>query len=258
MRDGQNGTGLVSSNGEQYEFSIEQHWRSDNPPKLGASVNIELNVDGHLISVHSLDIQSEMSQKFKEISGRVQTEGLPVAKELTQQLSQNLIATVGIPRLVIFVGLLLSWYVLNTLVIQISGSYSVDFNWFEVLGFASDGSLDSLGRGKAPSSGFLGFLSWASALLLFLPMVWKHRLAVWGAAAPLLFMVLSMISVWLKIRSGSSQARSLAGGFGGNYAAQIADEMMKAVMQAISLGLGFYAALAFGIAGALLAFRESR
>lgn len=258
LRDGQNGNGLVSSNGDQYEFSIEKHWRSDTPPKLGASVNIELDETGQLLMIKALDIQSEMSQKFKQISGKVQAEGLPVAKELTQQISHNLVATVGIPRIIVFVGLLLSWYVLNTLVIQISGSYSVDFNWFEVLGFASDGSLESLGRGKAPSSGLLGFLSWVSALLLFLPMVWKHRLAVWGAAAPLLFMVLSMASVWLKIRSGSSQARSLATGLGGNYAAQIADEMMKAVMQAISLGLGFYAALAFAIAGAVIAFRESR
>ena len=129
---------------------------------------------------------------------------------------------------------------------------------FEVLGFASNGSLDSLGRGKQPGSGFYGFLAWVSALLLFLPLLWKHRLAAWGAAAPLLFMALSMLALWLKLRSSSSKARSLAGDFGGNYAAQIADEMMKAVMQAISPGLGLYAAVAFAIAGAVIAFRESR
>ena len=258
LRDGQNGNGLVSSNGEKYEFSIEQHWRSDTPPKLGASVQIELNPLGQLISLHALDIQSEMGQRFKQLSDKVQADGLPVAKELTQQLSQNLIATVGIPRLVIFVGLLLSWYVLNTLVIQVSSRYSVDLNLFEVLGVASHGSLDSLGRGKAPSSGFYGFLAWISALLLFLPMLWKHRLAAWGAAAPLVFMVLTLLSLWLKIRSSSSQARSMAGGLGGDMAAQMADQMMKAVMQAISLGLGFYVALAFAIAGAFIAFKESR
>lgn len=257
LRDGQNGNGLVSSSGERYEFTIEQHWRSDTPPKLGASVYIEVNPMGDLISLYAVDIPSEMGQKLKQLSDKVQADGLPAAKELTQQLSKNLLSTIGIPRLVIFVGLLLSWYALNTLVIQVSSSYSVNLNLFQVLGFASQGSLDSLGR-RMPSSGFYGFLAWVSALMLFLPMVWKHRLAVWGAAAPLVFMVLSMISVWIKIRSGSSEARELANGLGNAFAAQMADQMMKAVMQAISLGLGFYAALAFAIAGAFIAFKKSR
>lgn len=258
LRDGQNGNGLVSSNGEQYEFSIEKHWKSDTPPKLGASVNIEIDSGGQLLSVQAFDIQSEMSQRFKQMSGKVQAEGLPAAKELAQHIQKNFVAMVGIPRIVIFVGLLLSWYVLNTLVIQVSARYSVDFNLFELLGVASNGGLDSLGRGKAPSSGFYGFLAWVSALLLFLPLVWKHRLAAWGAAAPLIFMVLTLLSFWFKIRSGSSQAQSMAGGLGGDMAAQMADQMMKAVMQAISLGLGFYVAMAFAIAGTFIAFKESR
>mgnify|MGYP003620751224 FL=1 len=258
LRDGQNGNGLVSSNGDQYEFSIEKHWKSDTPPKLGANVNIEIDSNGQLLTVQALDIQSEVSQRFKQISGKVQAEGLPVAKELGEHIRQNFVATVGIPRIVIFVGLLISWYALSTLVIQVSSRYSVDLNLFEVLGVASNGGLDSLGRGKAPSSGFYGFLAWVSALLLFLPLLWKHRLAAWGAAAPLVFMVLTLLSLWLKIRSSSSQARSMAGGLGGDMAAQMADEMMKAVMQAISLGLGFYVALAFAIAGAFIAFKESR
>lgn len=258
LRDGQSGNGLVSSNGDQYEFSIEKHWRSDSPPKLGASVNIEVDETGQLLTVQALDIQSEMSQKFKQFSGKVQAEGLPVAKEMTEHIRHNFVATVGIPRIVIFVGLLLSWYVLNTLVIQVSSRYSVDLNLFEVLGLASNGGLDSIAGGKAPSSGLYGFLAWVSALMLFLPLVWKHRLAVWGAAAPLVFMILALLALWLKIRSGSSQARSMAGGLGGDFAAQMADEMMKAVMQAISLGLGFYVAIAFAIAGAFIAFKESR
>jgi hypothetical protein len=258
LRDGQNGNGLISSNGEQYEFSIEKHWRSDTPPKLGASVNIEFDENGQLQLVKALDIQAEMSRKFKHISGKVQAEGLPIAQDLAQQIRHQFIATVGIPRIVIFVGLLLAWYALNTVVVQVSSSYSVNFNWFEILGFASEGNLNSLGRGKAPSSGLLGFLSWVSALLLFLPMLWKHRLAVWGAAAPLVFMVLSVVFVLLKLRSAASQTSSLANSFGGNYASQIADEMMYAVLQAISLGFGFYAAFVFAIAGAFIAFKKSR
>lgn len=258
LRDGQSGNGLASSNGHKYEFSIEQHWRSDTPPKLGSSVNIEVDENGQVLSVQAVDIQSEVSQKLKDFSSKVQEDGLPVAKELTQQFSKKFVSVIGLPRIIIFFGLLISWYAFNSLVIQSSANHAIKFNFFDVLGFLNEGNFDSLGYGRSNSSGFYGFMAWVSAFLLFLPLLWKHRLAAWGAVAPLIFMLLCAVSIWLKIRSASSEAQSMAGSLGGKYASQLADQMMKAVMEAISLGFGFYLAIIFAIAGAIIAFKESR
>ncbi|MDR3055407.1 MAG: DUF4870 domain-containing protein [Zoogloeaceae bacterium] len=55
LRDGQNGNGLVSSQGEKYEFDIVTHWKSDTPPQLGGEVYVELDEAGKVVSVESIE-----------------------------------------------------------------------------------------------------------------------------------------------------------------------------------------------------------
>jgi uncharacterized Tic20 family protein len=55
LRDGQNGNGLISSQGEKYEFDLVTHWKSDTPPQLGGDVYVELDEAGKVVSVESIE-----------------------------------------------------------------------------------------------------------------------------------------------------------------------------------------------------------
>lgn len=45
LRDTQAGPGLISVAGRQFSFTLEQHWRSERPPTVGARVDVQLNGD---------------------------------------------------------------------------------------------------------------------------------------------------------------------------------------------------------------------
>lgn len=60
LRDCQHGTGLMNSNGNKYEFRLEDHWSSEEVPAAGMRVSFELNGAGQLFRVYSGDPDSAL------------------------------------------------------------------------------------------------------------------------------------------------------------------------------------------------------
>lgn len=100
---------------------------------------------------------------------------------------------------------------------------------------------------------------WLALLAPLLPDLWHHRWAPLGLFAPLGFMLLTGAVAKAKISAGTQDAGAMAGAFGGAQAAamaqRMADEMLSQIMQAISLGFGFYLALAAALVLAALGVR---
>ncbi len=66
--DGQRG--VVSSQGIQYPFSLE-HWKSDQPPKAGQSVEFTLT-DGAISSLHLVEMAQVAQEKAQVYLGQLQ------------------------------------------------------------------------------------------------------------------------------------------------------------------------------------------
>ncbi|MDR3055406.1 MAG: hypothetical protein LBU53_08400 [Zoogloeaceae bacterium] len=219
LRDCKNGSGLISSQGEKWEFTLETHWKSDSIPYVGSGVNFVVDDNNQLVSIFAIDPRAEAEQKLKELGEKFKTDGLPIA----QNFWQNLRARVGIPRLVLFVLLLISWYGFDAIVAK---RFSATF--FDLLALFNNKSLSG-------NSGIYGFGAWLSLFAILLPIVWKDRKAYLGALFPLVIYLLGILGAWLDIQL-------IANAWGYFYN-----------KPEISLGFGFYVSLLLSLALAGLA-----
>lgn len=243
LRDGADG--LASANGQQHAFTLEQHWRSDTPPRVGMAVALELDTQGSLLTLRAIDTQQQVQDTLKALGADWQQHGMPAA----QQLVQGVLQRVGWPTLVGMAAVFVGWVVLNTLSVRIAGNLTQSFSLRELLKLAQmAGGLESLGTLEYASTGALGWLMWLAWLAPLLPQVWRHRWAHGGALAPLAFMAVVGCTVYAKLQSSLHTAGDMARQFGGNQAAKMAQEMAaemaSQMWQAMSLGLGLYVASA--------------
>jgi cellulose synthase/poly-beta-1,6-N-acetylglucosamine synthase-like glycosyltransferase len=154
---------------------------------------IDLDDAGTLVSVEAVDNVAEAKQKLSELGERVKTEakqkfsvlgekaktdGLPMAKALGSIFLER----VRWWRIAFFVLHLLVWSVLEFLDTRTNLFLSLN-----VLEFLSGGT----------NSKFHHYLAVISALLIFLPAVWRSPLARLGAVCPLVFMFIFWIRICL-------------------------------------------------------------
>ena len=59
------GPGLISAQGQQHVFDLQQHWRSDKPPVTGAKVDMDMNADGQLGAVRAVD-ESQLAKELAQ------------------------------------------------------------------------------------------------------------------------------------------------------------------------------------------------
>jgi hypothetical protein len=235
LRDCANGNGLISSQGEKWEFNLETHWKSDNPPQAGGGVNFVVDDNNQLVSIEAIDPRAEIEQKLRDFGGKLKADGLPIA----QGLGKGLQAYVGIPRLVLFVLLLITWYGFSGLNIPAG-----DLNFFDVLAIVNK-SPEILQTGRGGSSGLYGVLAWISLLAILLPAVWKSRIAHLGALLPLIMHLIAFIGQRFVIRNSFSG--------GGEFMSKLIEEMAERVIAEISFGFGFYVSLLLCLACAAVA-----
>ena len=256
LRDPATGSGLVSDNGQQYAFSIEQHWRSDTLPVAGMSVDLEIDGTGALASVSAASAQQQVEEKFRELNDRLKSQGLPVARHLWSGLLQR----AGWPRLVLMAALFFGWLVFATASIRIGGSLTQSATFREVLVLVNaGGGIESL-SGASGGAGWYGLLMWLALLAPLLSAFWSQRWAAAGHFAPLALMCAAGLAVRSKLVASTAAAGSMAQFLGGSQAQamarRMADEMLEQLMRAISLGFGFYLSVITAVLLALLGGRE--
>jgi hypothetical protein len=219
------GPGLLMVEGQQYPFSLEGIWKSDVPPKPGMVVEVEFYKEGKIIAIYAVP-ESQLAKEQAEAE-------MTVARGKGAALASRMVARFGVPSLIAAGLLIIGWFFLSTVTVQLPFMGKLEFTFWQVLGYLNvNNGLQLLERNGPPSTGFYGFLALVALVGPFVHHLWKDKRAALGGMAPLVFMVI----VGLMIRS------SIQGAFsgGGSDPAGVARQMQEEAMKAVSLGFGAY------------------
>jgi hypothetical protein len=229
LRDTSVGNGLVVVDGQQYPFMLEGTWRSEVPPAVGMTVDVEINDAGQIVSL----IVVQDSQLNKEQAQAA----LIAAKGKGAEIFSGIVARVGAVNLAAILLLVIAWIWLSAVSIQ-SPAGAMSFTFWQLLGFINaKNALDvfmQAGTGSY-STGIYGFLAFLCLLGPFVRYFWKDKLAVLGGVLPLLFMLI----VGMIAHSSLNSAMGV-GTAGVDPNDPMVKEMTQQVTQAISIGVGVY------------------
>ena len=246
LREPAQAPGLVSVTGRQLPFTLETHWRSDRPPVAGAKVDVDLDADGALAALRLVD----EVQVAKDLAGQAARQ----VGERGQQVWQQALREFGRVPLAAMALLLVSWFFLDLFSVRAMGVSVLQPTLWEaskLLGGGAD-ALTALRGGGGGSAGLWGLLIVAAAFAPLLPLAWRDRRANYGLAAPLALLAGEGVRGWLALHGAmeavhqQTQGSELGRDFS-RYAEQMADEMQRQALAAISLGAGFYLGVAAAV-----------
>lgn len=244
------GKGTVTVSGAMLAFDTARHWRSPNAPKVNDPVEVELNAEGTLHSVTLVPLQ----KVAQEHAGRLSALGQAKGREIWADAR----ASLGLPVLVALLVLVVAAFVLNTVNINIYGAVSLSY--WQLLGLNAD-TIQGMGESGGGLT-LARFLFLLCVLACVATRFIRKPLAVLGKCLPLAFILLHAIVSIFQLSNGLNEAGKMAGSFGGSQAAsmakKMADQMLAQVMQALSLGFGFYLLVAAAVVLAVLGVREWR
>ncbi|MGA9061879.1 MAG: hypothetical protein WB341_09470 [Terracidiphilus sp.] len=228
LRDTSAGAGLLVAEGQQYPFTLDGIWKSETPPAVGNTVEVEFDAAGQIASIRAMT-DAQLAKEKTDAA-------LAAAKDKGVAIASDILAKVGAPNLIALALLLIGWFFLSAVSIKTPlGSMSYTFwqvlgfvnakNAFEVMLQASQGGF---------SSGIYGLLGFVAIVAPFVQYFWRDKRAILGGVLPLLF----MLFVGLMARSGYNAA--LGVGTGGDPNDPLAKAIRDQISQAISIGFGVY------------------
>jgi hypothetical protein len=234
LRDPQTGPGLLMVEGQQYQFLLDNVWKSEAPPKPGMVVDVDFDPKGGIAGLSAIPD----AQLAREQTEKVMAAG----REKGGEILSKIVARFGVPALVAGGLLLISWFFLTAVSIQAGGK--VSFTFWQVLGLLNIGNpIQLMDPNFHPSAGFYGFLALLSLAGLFLHYVWKDKLAFLGGLLPFIFMLIVGLVARNTIHSAFAAPPSADLGSLGPLAQQMQNEAMNQAMNAVSLGIGTYLSL---------------
>jgi hypothetical protein len=255
LRDTNSGPGVVVVDGVQKIFTLEDHWKSEIPAKVGAVVEVELTAEGGMVSVRAVDetvIAKEQAQKAIELAGEQGKKIAALAGSHGKVYAGVLVAKVGLPTLVAVGGLAISWLFLAALNIQVSSDNKASMTFFDILKIVNNSAgMDGFRGVEHLSSGFYGFLMLVALLAPIAPHFHDNKFLKLSYCLPLTFMIAIGLGIYWSIKSSMKDMGQTASAFGGSQASEMAQQMMASMMEmamkAISVGFGTYIALAIAV-----------
>ena len=243
LRDTNAGPGLVAVAGRQLPFTLEQHWRDQaSAPAANVQVDVTLDDAGRVLTVTPVSEAALAREKMDKVAdnlGNLKDQYLP---KLLARVDQ-----VGKPLLIAVALLAVAWIWLPAVTINISAGMAQNLTMFYLLRLANaSASLEGMMQGAGGSSGLYGLLCVLAMLAPLAHVFLAHRRAALGLFAPLAFLVLTGLGIYLKIRNLTSAASESMRSFGGSQMGDFAGAMMKQALAAFSVGYGSY--LALGVA----------
>lgn len=237
MRDTNAGAGMILVGGVKKTFTLEQHWLGNVAPQVQMQVDVALDAHGEIVSVVPARAGVEDLEKYKDVAKKMFDGGAPVAAAYVDRI--------GKPVLGAMLVILISWIWLPAVSVTIMAGMKQSATLFDVLRLANSGaSLESFGQVGGGSSGLYGLLCVLAMFAPLLPTFLKHKYAPLGYCAPLAFLVLAGLTVYMKMHSMANAARDSMRAFGGNRMDEMADAMMQQISHAVSIGFGTYLSLA--------------
>ena len=234
LRDPNAGPGLLIVEGQQYPFALEGVWKSEVAPKPGLVVDVDFDANGQIGSITAVP-DSVLAKEQADIA-------LRAAKEKGGQIFRQIVAKVGMPNLVAGLVLLISWFWLNAVVVQIPFGGKFEITFWQILGLLNASNiLEVLGSASRSSAGMYGFFALVCLAGPFVQYFWKDKRAALGGLLPLVFMVI----VGIIVRNNISNAMGPipTGGMYADMQRQAQEEMSKA----ISYGMGLYLSVLAGL-----------
>jgi hypothetical protein len=186
LRDTGNGNGLISSEGKQFEFSLEKNWKSDIAPKVGIVVEFELDESGVIQSASAIN-ESQLAKEQADIA-------LKAAKEKGQALFKEASARLGTPVLVAWAAVAISWFFLSTVSISVTANNSVGITFWNLLGLLNNAAnLAYVGNGSSGDKGIYALLTIVAIAGPAISQFWKHPLSTLGNCLPLALMLIALV-----------------------------------------------------------------
>jgi len=235
LRDTNSGSGLLNAQGQQYEFTLEHHWKSETPPTVGMVVDVLIDANGELSLVNPVSDE----QLAKEQADLV----MKATKEKSKQLLENATTRFGMPVLIAWGTLIVSWFFLDAVSMDFFGK-SIGITFWNLLG-----SGISMSGWRTHDQGILGLLAVVAIAGPAIAQFWKNPLAYLGACLPLAVMVGAFAKVYFSL-SGLAQEQ-LGMSRNNELYSEITAAAMKAMMGAIHIGIGAWIAV---VASGFLAF----
>lgn len=244
LRDTNSGAGLISAEGKQYEFTLENSWDCDLPPKVGMVVDLELDNDGKLTAAWAVD-QKELAKEQANLI-------LNVIKEKSLVYYNSMSELLGKPVLMATVALFVGWFIFSTINISFGGKDGLSFTFWQILGLVNNASnVSAAMMGGDSGKGLYGILCIAALAGPFVFIFWKNPLAHLGNCLPLLLILLVVGSSYMSYADQMNAGREAMGALGDAKAQKmmedIADQAWKQAMQMFSIGLGAHISLAASV-----------
>jgi len=226
LRDTNAGPGLLIVDGQQYPFTLEGVWRSTDLPKAGMAVDVDFDAQGAIQSIVAVS-DSQMAKEQANVA-------LNAAKERGAAVASNLIAKIGVPDLVALGLLVIGWFFLTAVSIDLPIGGKLTFTFYQVLGFLNSSNvIDILQGGGHPSAGFYGLLAIICVAAPLVYHFWKDKRAALAGVLPAVFMAI----VGLMVRSS---LHNLMGPAASGPFAELQQEAQAEMMKAISVGFGIW------------------
>lgn len=216
--NGNDGKGIVSAEGQQFNFAI-QDWRGEVAPIVNGVVDVDLaNNEVKRLSPVPDDVL--MKEKANDLANRLGAVGGSLGAS-GAELGKNVLTRIGTPAAMAYATFLISSLGFGFVTIRFFGEHSVTL-------FNLADSLSGMGLGG--SGKFWLVLSY---LTLFVPVFWKDKRA-WLA---FLIPALVLLKMGWDVYSAYSGATAQMGAFFGGGAS-------RQMSNAVTFGLGFYLCLA--------------
>lgn len=252
LRDTRNGTGLVSANGSQHEFTLEGVWKPDVSPRADMVVEFDLDATGKVVSIFAVsesDLAKEKAEQAAKIAREQTEKAALMVKEKGLAVFNDVAARVGKPVLIATGVVIVFWFYLSAL--DIKGLASIKITFWQMLGVVNASwdmnTLQSVAMQDKGIYGLLGIIALAGP---FIAQFWKNPLAHLGNVLPLLLMLLVGSLFYLEIhRSVDAAVEQAVALSGGNYQMKehlrkMAEKMLEEALKALHIGVGAYIALA--------------
>jgi len=240
--------GLLIVNSEQKWFGLDGVWRSPVAPAINMTVDVELNEGGSVLGITVVDAQQLSKEKLDRLSGIAQQQGKEAA-EIAKQGVGALATRMGTSTLVATVVLWVAWFFLPAVKLEFF-LLNRTFTFWEYL--AMDVTNPQTPTG---SHGLLGLLGLACILAPVARPFVQHAKARYLNAAPLAFLVVAPLLVYLRMRGGIGPAgaeNSIA-----ELTRGVQREAAKALLDSLSISAGAVVLLVPAVFLAYKAWKQS-
>lgn len=233
LRDASAGPGLVSVDGQHYQFSLAGLWKGDAPPTAGMTVQVEFAPDGNMsciIPVSESQIAKEQAEALAKVAG-----------EKGKAIAGAAVAKFGVPTLVATGLLIIGWFFLTSISIH-SPIGRIDLTLWQILGLLNSGNAFETameGRNSA-GAGLYGLLAFLALAGPYVSYFWKDKRASLAGILPLAF--LAVAEVMFRGSISSSMGGYVTGPLG-----EVARQAREDAMKALSFGFGTYLSAVVGI-----------